>query len=241
MADQHAAAEQAAETDSSAQAEIGTQEETTAAQENWEQRFKDTQAWATQLAQQKVELEARAQVVADLESDDPEKYNAALRRLGFNVPDEEDGLLDDTTTGTLDPQARAELDELKQWRQAQEADREAAENEREYRSLVDPQLQEMKVPKGLWDLVAEAAWQLDGIPTPQGLQPDLEGAMRQVEAMAEHFAELPSVQQRAMKKWRETKPKAALTGVNGAEGTRTPQLETAEDKTDFILEQLSDH
>lgn len=240
MADQHAAAEQAAETESSAQAEIGTQEETAAAQENWEQRFKDTQAWATQLAQQKVELEARAQVVADLESDDPEKYNAALRKLGFNVPEEED-LEDIPTQVGVDPQTRAELDELKQWRQAQEADREAQENEREYRSLVDPQLQAMNVPKGLWDLVAEAAWQLDGIPTPQGLQPDLEGAMRQVEAMAEHFAELPSVQQRAMKKWRETKPKAALTGVNGAEGTRTPQLETAEDKTDFILEQLSDH
>jgi hypothetical protein len=237
MSEQTPAATEQQQTADSSQVEPGTQDtqEATSAQENWEQRFKDTQAWATRLAQEKVELEAAAQQWQALQSDDPTEYLKALKAAGFNVPEETE---EDTQASEPDPRLRAELDELKQWKESLTAEQEREVNEQQYRTLVDPQLKDMKVPEGLWDVVAEAALNLPALQTPQGPQPDLAAAMQQVEAMAEHFAALPSVQSAVKKSWANTKPRTALTGPGGTAGTQVPDLDNRQERWDWMAQQL---
>jgi hypothetical protein len=234
MSEQTPAAEEPQPVDTSVE-ETGTQD--TAAQVNWEERYKEAQSWGTRLAQERAELEQEAQLARALKSEDPAEYTEALRALGFNVPDDDE----DTQTAGLDPEVAAKLakvDEIDQWRQQLTAEQEREVNEQQYRQLVDPQLQEMKVPEGLWDVVAEAALNLPALQTPQGPQPDLAAAMQQVEAMAEHFAALPSVQSAVKKSWANTKPRTALTSAGGTAGTQVPDLDNRQERLDWMAQQL---
>jgi hypothetical protein len=239
MSDQNAAPqEEQPVTDTPAE---GTGTQDTAAQVNWEERYKEAQSWGTRLAQERAELEQAAQQWQALQSDDPTEYLEALRAAGFNVPDEDQ---DTQTQQGLDPEIAAKLakvDEIDQWRNNMTAEQEREANEQQYRTLVDPQLKDMKVPEGLWDVVAEAALNLPAVQTPQGPQPDLEGAMRQVEAMAEHFAALPSVQAAVKKSWANSKPRTALTSTGGAEGTQVLDTDKHENRVAYMMARLNDN
>jgi hypothetical protein len=241
MSDQNAAPQEEEQPTADTPVE-GTGTQDTAAQVNWEERYKEAQSWGTRLAQERAELEQEAQLARALKSEDPAEYTEALRALGFNVPD--DDADEDTQTAGLDPEVAARLakvDEIDQWRQQLTAEQEREVNEQQYRQLVDPQLQDMKVPEGLWDVVAEAALNLPAVQTPQGPQPDLEGAMRQVEAMAEHFAALPSVQSAVKKSWANSKPRTALTGAVGAEGTQVLDTDKHENRVAYMMARLNDN
>lgn len=207
---------------------------TQAPSENWEDRYKDAQAWGTRLAQERAELEAEAQIARALRSDDPQQQRQALEALGYQVPDEPE----DTPPNGLDPQIAAKLakvDELEQWRNSTVEEQTREQNYAQYRAMTDPQLEGMGVPDGLRDMVAEVALDLPPLQTPQGPRPDLAAAMQQVEAMAEHFAALPAVQTAVKKSWKNTKPSAAFTSPGGAEGTQVPDLTDREARQQYQL------
>lgn len=199
----------------------------------WEERYKEAQAWGTRNAQRVAELEPEAAIVQALRSENPDEYNQALRELGFNIPEPE---YEEQLPYELDPEVaalRADVDEVKQWR-SQLTEAQAQEQDyAEYRELTDPQLKEMGVPEGLYDIVAEAALNLPPLETPQGRFPDLQGAYQQVEAMAEVFASIPAVQNAVKQAWKNTKPSSALTSPNGVQATHTPTLDTEEQRRDY--------
>lgn len=234
MADEQAPLEGTPEPANTPESGTGTQEQQKAPSENWEERYKEAQAWGTRNAQRAAELEQQAQLVADLQSEDPVVQRQALEALGYTVPDDNET---DTQPAyaELDPQTRARLDQFEAFHTQQQ---EQADYQ-QYRSIVDPQLEQMGVPKGLHDVLAEAALGIAPIQTPQGPQPNLKAAYEQLlEAWAPAFAELPQVQDKVKQSWAKSKPRAAFTSASGKEASQVPDLDKHENRVQYMLEKL---
>lgn len=236
MADQNAAPTEVQPGDTPVE---GTAPE--AAQENWEERYKEAQAWGTRNAQRAAELEAETQLVRDLRSDDPEAQRNALVALGYQVPEED---VEDTQQQQqeLDPRIAAKLakvDELEQrWNSMTEEQQKDA-NYSEYREQYDPEIEQMGVPEGVREIVADLAYNhRPPLQTPQGLVPDLKGAFQQVEEMAELLAQLPAAQKKFKQEWANTKPRSPLTSAGGGEGTQVLDLSKHENRVAYALSQL---
>lgn len=241
MADQNAAPTEEQQIADSSTTEIGTQQEQATPSVNWEERAKEHQSWGTRLAQENAELKTKAQLVADLESDDPATYNAALRKLGFNVPEEQEE--EAQQEGELDPRIAAKLaklDELEQRFNSRDETAQQQEHYAQYREQFDPKLKDMGVPDAFLTNVADIAYnQLDAIQTPQGPQPDLEGAFAQFLEVAEMFAEVPQVQKKVRKNWANTKPQSAFTSAGGGEGTQVLDTSNHENRVAYAMSRLN--
>lgn len=93
MSEEEQAVEQTATVDTPEQ---GT--DTTQAQQDFEQRYKDAQAWGTQASQKAAELEAWRQSIET----DPDAQREFLKGLGYDIEDPEpDVLPDDPTAAQL--------------------------------------------------------------------------------------------------------------------------------------------
>lgn len=192
-----------------------------------EDRYKEAQAWGTRLAQERAEFESDAQIARALRSSDPAERQRALEAVGL-VFAEEPGAPGPQVYDN-DPALLARLEAIEQQTQASTAAQERQANQVAYRELTDPELTTMGVPKGLHDVVAEAALNLPPVQTPQGPRPDLQGAYEQLQGLAEHFGEIPAVQERfaalpavqtkVKQGWAKAKPTAATTTSNGQPGT----------------------
>jgi hypothetical protein len=77
-----------------------------------------------------------------------------------------------------DPAKREALDAFLVSLDSFDWDEEREQQYRRYRSDVDPELERMGIDKALHDGVAEVALDLPLVQTPEGLQPDLRGAVR---------------------------------------------------------------
>lgn len=205
-------------------------------QENWEDRYKEAQAWGTRMAQERATLDADAQIARALRSDDPAERQHALEALGFAL---DDGDADGQLYDQVDPRVLAELDELKQWRDQTTSQQQTEANYSAYRQIADPQMQQIGVPEGLQDVIAEAALNLPAVHTPQGQLPDIQGAWQQFEAMAEHFAAIPAVQSAVKKAWANTKPSAAVTRPGGGDGTGVTAFKNGEERRAHMLARFS--
>lgn len=207
----------------------------TESQTNWEERYREAQAWGTRTAQEAAELRAYKQLVDDWNSDDPEAQKRAAERLGIQLEEDDD---DDTlyesqaTQAQLSPEDRQLLEQFR----AQQQTQAEQQQYQAYRSDVDPQLQQMGVPEGLRDAVAEAALNLPGIQTPQGLRPDLEGAVKQIQQFALIAAELPDVQKQILESYRQTKRAPGVSSA-GTAGTQVPDLDDRQARIDWMVEQ----
>jgi hypothetical protein len=238
MADQNAAADQAAEPVDSSVQETGTQEATTPSV-NWEERAKEHQSWGTRLAQENAELKAQAELAQQLKSDDPAEQRKALEALGYTVPEDEE---EDSQVSEPDPRLRQELDELRQRLDTRSETEQREQNYTAYRQEFDPKLSELGVPEAFLQNVADIAYnQLDAIQTPQGPQPDLEGAVKWFKEVAEMFADVPEVQSKVRKSWANTKPRSAFTSAGGGEGTQVLDMDKHENRVAHYLARLQDN
>lgn len=200
------------------------------AQENWEDRYKEAQGWGTRLAQENATLRTDAELAAMLR--DPGKRAEALQQLGLSlIADEDDDGQgdDDGQLYSTDPRLAAELQELREWRQQMEAERQQTTeqqqeqaNYQEYRQKVDPALTEMGVPEALHQVIAEAALERPGVHTPQGMEPDLQGAWQQFLQFTEALDDVPDIRNRQLKKYGQTKPGMIPTAQSGRAGTGVP-------------------
>lgn len=199
---------------------------------NWEERYKEAQVWGTRNAQRAAELEQEAQITRALRSDNAQERQQALEALGLSFVDDGDG--DDQLYET-DPRMRAELEELKAWREQTTSQQQSEANYAAFRQVADPEMQRIGVPDGLYDVIAEAALGLPPVHTPQGQRPDIQGAWTQFEQMAEQFAAIPAVQTAVKKAWANTKPTAAFTQPGGRDGQGVPAFKTGEERREFML------
>lgn len=213
--------------------------EGTSDQTNWEERYKEAQAWGTRNAQRAAELETEANLVQQLRSEDWTERKAALETLG--IPVEDDDEIEPDTQQQLDPRIAAKLakiDELDQWRESLTTEQQQEQHYSSYREQVDPQFTKLGVPESFLESVADIAYnQLPAIQTPQGPVPDVEGAVKQFKEVAAMFAALPEVQQTAVEGWRKGK-KAPHMSPTGREGTEVPDLSTPEGKVAYVMSRL---
>lgn len=207
-----------------------------------EDRYKEAQGWGTRLAQENVELKAQAQLVEQLRSDDPVEQRKALEALGYTVPD--DDLEDTPVPQELDPRIAAKLakiDEFEQRLDTRSEQEQREQNYTEYRQQFDPKLTDMGVPEQFLKNVADIAYnELDAIQTPQGPQPDLEGAVAWFKEVAEMFADVPEVQTKVRKSWASTKPRTAFTSAGGGEGTQVLDTDSHENRVAIMMQRLQD-
>lgn len=220
----------------------GTQEQPTtpAIPEGYvpEDRYKEAQAWGTRLAQERAELEAEAQLARALRSEDPEARKRAFEQLGVQfVDDDEDTQLYDE----MDPRAAARIEALEQRLASEDAQREQQANYTAYREITSPEMKRLEIPERYQDLVADAALDLPALQTPQGPQPDIQGAWEQfVSTYLDPYLELPSTQAKARQAWAKTKPTTAVTSPTGRQGTHAPTLDTAEARADYVAQRVAE-
>lgn len=209
---------------------------TTDQQANWEERYKEAQSWGTRNAQEAAGLREKAQLIDDWNSDDPEAQRRAAELLGIQLDEEPPASDLEGQYAQLDPETRRLLEDFKSTTQQQQQSQQEQQQMAQYRADVDPQLKDLGVPDGLHDLVAEAALQLPGVHTPQGLRPDLQGAIAQVEELVLAAADLPSVQKKVMGRYRDTK-RAPHISSSGIAGTQAPDLDNRQARIDWMVEQ----
>lgn len=191
----------------------------------WEDRYKEAQAWGTREAQWRSQHEPVVSLFDAAKNGDPEAAQQILEALGYALPDDE---TDDTQlTGELDPRIVAALnkiDELDQGLNSITSEQQQTQQYQNYRDTFDSQIRELGVPDEFIDLVADTAIDLPALQTPQGPRPDLEGAMKQVEAMALTFAAHPAVQNQVKRSWADTKRTHHISPVGDA-GTQKPDYD----------------
>lgn len=218
----------------------GTQD---AAQGNWEERYKEAQAWGTRLSQQQATLEQEAELARNLR--DPEKRAEALAALGLGLVPDEDQTTDEQIYDN-DPRVLAQLQALQerldkqdQRTQQQTAAQQEQENYQAYRQITDPQLKQLGVPDQLHEVIAGLALELPEIHGPQGTSPDLQGAWNQFLQFSEALDDVPDVRTRQMKKYAASKPQRALVTPNGRAGTDVPDLKTHEGRMAAAMSRMA--
>lgn len=218
----------------------GTQDESINYQERYqelEKRFQDTQSWAHRSSEEAAALREKAQLIDDWNSGDPDAQKRAAEALGILLQEEEGEDLEAAGEAGLSPEDRKLLEEFRQERTHQQQTQAEQRQYDAYRSDVDPQLERMSVPKELHDAVAEAALTLPGIQTPQGLKPDLEGAIKQIEQFVMRAAAMPGVQPKLFEQLRQSK-RAPHVSSSGTAGTQVPDLDKRSDRVAHMVERL---
>jgi len=192
-----------------------------AEQQNWEDRYKEAQAWGTRVAQEKAQLEQQAQLVQALQSDDPALRKQAFEALGLELADE----TDDTQYADPSEQLAARLETLEQQLAQQNQQAQQAQQIALIEQHVEQQLETLN---GLDD--SDREWIVNTAvampPTPDGM-PDIKGAY-------DKFAAWETERQ---KKWVQSK-RAHPFSPGGKEGTQQPDLGTRQGKVDYVLGRL---
>lgn len=200
------------------------------AQGNWEDRYKEAQAWGTKSAQEAAELRQYKQLVDDFNSGDAEAQKRAAAALGIELEEEEELVTGLGAEDALSPEDRQLLDTVRQERTTHQRSQAEQQEYAGYRDAVDPDMAAMGVPEGIRDAVADYARErLPGVPCPPsaqyptGLKPDLDGAVQAIEAFVLSAADMPSVQKQMLDKYRATK-RVSHTASTGRAGTQVPKL-----------------
>lgn len=202
--------------------ENGTDTQDQTAQQNWEERYKEAQAWGTRVAQEKAQLEQQAQLVQALQSDDADIRRQAFEALGLELADE---AVDDTQYADPSEALAAEVAALKQQFEAQNQQAQQAQQIAQIEQHVEQQLATLN---GLDD--SDREWIVN---TAVALPPTAEG-MPDIQAAYEKFTAWETERQ---KKWAQSKRTHPFSPV-GAEGTQQPDLKTRQGKVDFVLNNL---
>lgn len=215
----------------------GTDTQPDATQTNWEERYKEAQAWGTRNAQRISELEAYEQVVNAWNSDDVEAQKWAAAQLGVQLSDEPT----DTPANGQDPELLRRLEALETRHATQQQEAQEAAEYQTYRQWTDPQLQKMGIPARLHDIVADTARAIPRIHTPQGETPDLAGAWKQLEALAPAFSEMQVVQDTVKQAWANTKRAPHMTQA-GQDALPQPNLDemSATERREWMAQRLMD-
>lgn len=197
-------------------------------QPDWQKRYQDVQAWATQLAQEKAQL------------DDPDYRQQLLEQWGYQVGDDEPDLpADDPTAAELEA-LREQVTQLSQWQQGLTSDQQRQQAYSAYRTDVDPQLKEMGVPEAFLEQTAEIAFDhLPPIQTPAGPKPDLEGAVKQVQELAKLFAQHPEARSAVLADWKQSKQAPHISQVGTAGTQALPEDATHAQRVEWALERLN--
>jgi hypothetical protein len=187
-------------------------------QQNWEERYKEAQAWGTRVAQEKAQLEQQAQLVQALQSDDAGLRKQAFEALGLELADE---TVDDTQYADPSEQLAKRLEALEQSLQQQNQQAAQAQQIAQIEAHVEAQLGTLD---GLDD--SDREWIVN---TAVAMPPTAEG-MPDIQAAHEKFVAWETERQ---KKWAASKKAHPFSAV-GAEGTQQPDLKTRQGKVDLI-------
>lgn len=204
-----------------------------------ESRYKELQGAFTRTSQEAAQLRQQAQLVEAWNSGDPDQQRWAAEQLGIQLQDDDDSEDESTIeqpTGLSD-EDRQLLEAFRQEREQEQQTRQQQEQLEQYRSIVDPQLESMGIDKAFHDDIAEAALHLPAIQGPDGPQPDLEGAVKQIEQIALRLAGMPGVQPKLFEKLRQTK--RAPTVASGGAGTQVPSLDTSQNRVKFMMDRAA--
>ncbi len=201
---------------------------------NWEDRYKEAQQWGTRNAQRVAELERYEQVVTGLNSDDPEQRRWAAEALGLQLEEEEPAEDTDTGYAPIDPHIEQRLSQFEQQQQAQaeQAQFDAV------RKLVAPELKELGLTGEFADYVYGIAYD-DPIETPQGVRPNIQGALQQLEQLIELGLDVPAIQGKAFKKLQASK-RAPSISSSGIAGTQVPDLDKRSDRQAYLEQRMQD-
>lgn len=222
MSDQQAAEEAVASEGTPAPADAPQQEE------NWQQRYLDTQAAYTQGQQEMSRLRGQVDQHADPE------YRAKLFRelaaeQGYEIQDpdtQDDGQVYQET----DPRIRAELEELKQWRDSTTSEQQQAQHIEWLDSVVGQQFGDLgaKLSDRQEEWITNRAFSMPPLELPDGSKvPDIPGAFNE-------YQELVGEEKQA---WAKSKRAPHVSAV-GTAGTQVPNLDNRQERLDWMAEQL---
>lgn len=192
-----------------------------AQQDNWEQRYKDAQAWGTRVAQERAEFEQQAQLVQALRSEDPDARRQAAEALGLEFTDEAE---DDDTPYADELTKRLEALEG----QIQQRDQQAQQAQ-QIAQIEQHVEQQLATLNGLDE--ADREWIVN---TAVAMPPTTDG-MPDIKAAFEKFTAWETERQ---KKWAKTKRTHAFSPV-GEAGTQQPDLSTHEGKVAHVLGRMA--
>ena len=200
----------------------GTQDQTQ--QQNWEERYKEAQAWGTRVAQEKAQLEQQAQLAQALQSDDPDIRRQAFEALGLELADE----TDDTQYADPSEALAAEVAALKQQFEAQNQQAQQAQQIAQIEAHVEQQLAGLD---GLDD--SDREWIVNTAvampPTPEGM-PDIQAAH-------EKFVAWETARQ---KKWAATKRTSHRVSPTGEAGVQAPNLDDRDARQQWMAQRFAD-
>lgn len=202
----------------------GTEEQ----QVNWEDRYKEAQAWGTQNAQRAAELERYERVVQGLHSEDAEERRQAAEALGFQFddePDEDDGA--DPYAKRLAEYERRIAEQEARWEQFTTQAQQAEVEQRDLQ-VISEGLDALQTTLGRKltqeeiGLLGDAAWSNRD---EQGL-PNIAAVTETYKGIAQAQAPKP-------------RPKAPQFSSVGREGTQTGGAMTHEQRVERAMERLA--
>jgi hypothetical protein len=190
----------------------------TTAQQNWEDRYKEAQAWGTRAAQEAAQYR---QVIEGLYSEDPAVRQAAAETLGLEIQQEQQ----------QDGQQYLTREE---W-EAYQAEQQAALQQDEVVTYVEQYTQgQLDSLQGFNDAqkawILRAAVSLPPVESPEGVPvPDIASAVKDFEAF------IGSEKQA----WAQTK-RAPRPPAAGSSATEAPNLDDREQRRDWMLRRLEE-
>lgn len=221
MSDQQAA-EPAAATEGTPAPADAQQEE-----ENWQQRYLDTQAAYTQGQQEMSRLRGQVDQYAD-----PEYRSQLFRELaaeqGYEIQDPADD--DSQIYQETDPRIRAELEELKQWRDSTTSEQQQSQHIEWLDTIVGEQFGELgtQLTDKQEEWITNRAFSMPPREMPDGSKvPDIPGAFKD-------YQELVAEEKQS---WAKSKRAPHVSAV-GTAGTQVPNLDNRQERLDWMAERL---
>lgn len=203
---------------------------------DWEDRYTNLQGAFTRTSQEAAEYR---KVIEGLNSDDPELRAWAAEQVGISFEDDDayepaGTQVEQQQYAQLDPQVQQQLDALlSQQQQAQEA-QQAEQDYQAYRAWADPQLEQLGVPEGLTEMVAEAAVNMPPVVSATGEQQiDFEGAWAKTLAFFEQGTAIPQVQAKMLDAYQKTKQTPHVAS-SGQAGVQVPDLTDRKTRAEYI-------
>lgn len=202
---------------------------------DWEQRYKDAQAWGTKLSQRAKELEQYETLINGLREGDPE----AAAALGISFGDDDDGEYEEDGVGygQLDPVQQAQLDQITQWVAEQQETAEQAQATQQFKAQAGEDLKQMGIPAEVTEPIADIAMQLPPIETPYGQKPDYEGAIEALTDIAMQASQLPAVRNKFFESYKQSKS-APVFSQSGRSGTEAPDMDDREQRLAWMMDKL---
>ena len=194
----------------------------TTAQQNWEERYKEAQAWGTRAAQEAAQYR---QVVEGLSSEDPAVREWAAQVLGLELQQEQQEEQDQFAA--LAAQVAQLQEQLQQSQQESQRESVTAYVEQFTQAQLD-NLPGLSDAEKAW--VLRAAVALPPVESPEGIAvPDVASAMRE-------FEEFIGAQKQS---WAST-TRAPRPPASGSSATEAPDLDTRQARHDWMLQRLQD-